>query len=80
MDQESYIMRGGKLILKISMGLIIPGSGAAVDFIEGGYALYKGDYSNCGLSFATGAIDILTFGATSFAKNAVKEGSKEPHK
>ena len=43
MDQESYIMRGGKLILKISMGLIIPGSGAAVDFIEGGYALYKGE-------------------------------------
>lgn len=74
---ESVAKTAAKVVLKVGMNTIVPGSGSLIDFGEAAICLIDGDFIGASVNIVSGALDLITLGIWGVAKDAVKAGGKE---
>jgi len=78
---ESWLWWAGKLAAKLgakmAVNTVAPGFGSAVDFSEAAYDFYHGDIVGGAINTCWGVVDVVTFGMSSSAKEAMKGSAKK---
>ena len=64
------------VVVKTALNVVVPGSGAALDFAETVGYLYNGNYAEAALSAVSGTCSLVTLGFGSRIKEAMKVGAK----
>lgn len=67
---------GGKIILRTGMNIVVPGSGAALDFFEAVNDYRNGNKIGCAINIVSGIADIATLGIASGVKETVETSAK----
>ena len=76
MSLTEYGFIGCKIVAKVAMNTVVPGSGALVEFAEAAKDFYYGNVTGGIVNSLSGVADLVTFGLSGVAKDAMKEGAK----
>lgn len=73
-----YLLKlGGKILLKTGMNIVLPGSGAAVDFFEAVNDYRNGNKIGFAINVVSGISDIATLGIASSVMEPVETSTKD---